>query len=235
MRTFVIGDVHGYSHPLSNLLRQLTEKAAPGDTLVFVGDYVDRGPDSLGVIDKVLECVNGGWNGPVVPLKGNHEELMIDAMSKRPRYGMDSWLQLGGYETICSYTGGEVKKKWVQGVPRTHVEFLTGLRSWYEDEHAYYVHAGLSPGFYPDELDDDVLLWAREEFIKSDYVWDKVVVFGHTPQYDPPTTTIIDLEKLPWRPLNRPEKIGIDTGVAYGGMLTAVILPEREFVSVRAR
>lgn len=235
MRTFAIGDVHGYTQPLHQLLRQLKERAAPGDTLVFVGDYVDRGPDSRGVIDTVIELANGGWNGPVIPLRGNHEELMTDALSKRPRYGLDSWLTMGGYETVCSYTGGEVSKKWFTSVPKLHAEFLVGLRSWWEDEHAFYVHAGLQPGAHPEELDDDVLLWAREEFIKSEYAWEKVVVFGHTPQYEPPTTTVIDLEKLPWRPLNRPEKIGIDTGVAYGGLLTAVILPEREFVSVRAR
>lgn len=233
MRTFVVGDVHGYASKLRKLLPQLKERAATGDSLVFVGDYIDRGPDSRGVLDLVLEQLDGGWDGPVVALKGNHEEMMLDHMSRRPRYDPEVWMQNGGYETIASYTGQGVTRKWAESVPAAHLEFLKSLPSLHQDENGIYVHAGLTPGRAPETGDDDIYLWIREPFIESDYQWEKVVVFGHTPQYEPPKGLVMDRSQLAWRPLDRPEKIGIDTGAAYGGPLSAVILPEREFLSVK--
>lgn len=233
MRTFVVGDIHGYASKLRKLLPKLHDQAEAGDTLVFIGDYIDRGPDSRGVVDLVLEQSLGGWNGPVVTLRGNHEILMLDALEKRPRYGFDNWMQNGGVETIGSYTGGRVARNWLDAVPPPHLELLRSLRDWYEDEHGIYVHAGLRPGAAPADCDEDAWQWIRGEFIDSDYHWGKVVVFGHTPQYAEYDRPIIDPRDLPWRPLNRPEKIGIDTGAAYGGPLSAVILPDREFLSAR--
>jgi serine/threonine protein phosphatase 1 len=233
VRTFVIGDIHGHSQKLRKLLPQLRERTRSGDALVFLGDYVDRGPDSRGVIDMVLELMRGGWDGPVTALKGNHEEFMLDCMSRRPRYGPSVWTQNGGLETVASYTGEGWHKNWARLLPPDHVEFLENLKSWHEDENGIYVHAGFPPGVTPDQARDDDRLWIREEFIQSDYHWEKVVVFGHTPQYEQPATLVMDLDKLPWRPLDRPEKIGLDTGAAYGGPLSAVILPEREFLSSR--
>ena len=233
MRTFVIGDIHGHCFKLRRLLPQIRERAVSGDALVFLGDYIDRGPDSRGVIDLVLELSLGGWDGPVTTLRGNHELLMMDCLQKRPLYGLDAWLQNGGTETIASYTGGNVSRKWLQSVPPSHLELLENLKDWHEDENAIYVHAGLMPGERPEESDLDTLLWIRDEFINAEYDWGKVVVFGHTPQYEEPTTLILEPANLPWRPLNQPEKIGMDTGCAYGGPLSAVMLPEREFLSAR--
>jgi serine/threonine protein phosphatase 1 len=233
VRTFVVGDVHGQSRKLRELIRKLQDQAREGDTLVFVGDYVDRGPDSKLVMGQVLELVGGGWSGPVVTLKGNHEELMLDFLAGAVRFDPQVWLENGGRDTVRSYTGNRDPFRLGDSVPEAHVELLKGLRSWYEDEHGIYVHAGIPPGVSPEEADDEAFLWIREPFIESDYAWEKVVVFGHTPQHEPVKGFIMDRERLPWRPLNRPEKIGIDTGAGYGGPLTAVILPEREFVSVR--
>lgn len=233
MRTFVVGDIHGYASKLRKLLPKIRERASDGDTLVFVGDYIDRGPDSRGVLEIVQEQSLGGWPGPVVTLKGNHEILMLDALTKRPRYGFDAWMQNGGLETVGSYTGGRLTRNWLDAVPISHLEFLRNLRDWYEDEHGIYVHAGLKPELRPEECDEDAWQWIRGEFIDSEYHWGKVVVFGHTPQYAPHDRPIIDPKDLPWQPLNRPEKIGIDTGAAYGGPLSAVMLPEREFFSAK--
>lgn len=233
MRTFVVGDIHGYASKLRKLLPQLHERAKPGDALIFIGDFIDRGPDSRGVMDLVLEQSLGGWDGPVTGIRGNHEVLMLDALARRPRYGFDAWMQNGGLETIGSYTGGRVTRNWLDAVPPAHLEFLQNLKNWHEDENGYYVHAGFTPGMRPEECGEDAWQWIRSEFIESDYQWDKVVVFGHTPQYGESAKTIIDPRDLPWRPLDRPEKIGIDTGAAYGGPLSAVILPEREFLSAK--
>ncbi|MCC2670967.1 MAG: metallophosphoesterase [Armatimonadetes bacterium] len=233
MRTFVVGDIHGHASKLRKLLPKLHERAEEGDTLIFIGDFIDRGPDSRGVIDLVIEQSLGGWNGPVVGIRGNHEILMLDSLERRPRYGFDAWMQNGGLETIGSYTGGRVTRTWLEAVPASHIEFLHNLKDWHEDEHGIYVHAGLKPGLQPAECDEDSWQWIRSEFIESDYAWEKVVVFGHTPQYGESDRPIMDPRDLPWRPLDKPEKIGIDTGAAYGGFLSAVALPDREFFSVK--
>jgi serine/threonine protein phosphatase 1 len=233
VRTFAVGDIHGHLKKLQAVLAHVRQRAEPGDTLLFIGDYVDRGPDSRGVIDLVRELANGGWDGPVVTLKGNHEALMLDYLSPKPAFDPFVWLENGGEETIASYTGDGHTIRWEHHVPAEHRDFLEGLKTWYEDEHAIYVHAGLDPGKRPEEVGEDILLWIRDEFILSPYRWEKPVVFGHTPQHDRPRFPVLSVSRLPWRPLNRPEKIGIDTGAAYGGPLTAVILPDREFLSSR--
>lgn len=227
----MVGDIHGYLEKLEKLLPELKARAEPGDSLVFVGDYVDRGPHSRGVVDRVLELMHGGWPGPVFPLKGNHEELLLDFLSRRPRYEPGIWIQNGGRETIFSYSGSPDRRTFASALPEEHLDFFQELLSWHADENGIYVHAGLVPGLAPDDCTDEDLLWIREAFIESDYEWDRVVVFGHTPQFDPAAEAARESGRIPWRPLNRPEKIGIDTGAAYGGPLTAVILPEREFVS----
>ncbi|HEU4751584.1 MAG TPA: metallophosphoesterase family protein, partial [Armatimonadota bacterium] len=214
MRTFVIGDIHGHLRQLRGLLSQVRWEAAPGDALVFVGDYIDRGPDSRGVVDLVIDQVNGDWDGPVTPLKGNHEVLMLDFLAGSPLYEPDVWLSNGGEETIASYSGGGHPGHWQDEIPSRHHAFFRSLKSWHEDTNGIYVHAGIWPGMQPAESPEDDLLWIREPFIDSAYRWPKVVVFGHTPQFDPAGPRPAVRTQLPWRPLDRPEKIGIDTGAA---------------------
>lgn len=232
-RTFAVGDIHGHAVLLDRLLLQLRERAEPGDRLVFIGDYIDRGPDSRGVIDRVMELRGGVWDGPVVTLRGNHEDMLLDEWRETRQYDLGLWRVNGGRETLESYLEGVVVTLTTPSkpaIPAEHREFIGGTAYWFEDEHAYYVHAGFRPRTLPSEVDEFDLLWIRTDFIESDYAWDKPVVFGHTPMFEG-----LMLGRGPvtnWQPLNRPEKIGIDTGVCYGGRLTAVMLPEREFFTV---
>jgi serine/threonine protein phosphatase 1 len=235
LRTFAVGDIHGWDERLEALLAQVRERGQAGDSLVFVGDYVDRGPHSRQVVDRVLR-ERRRWPGPVVTLKGNHEAMMLTAL----RTWRDSsvaaweWMRVGdGRATIASYADVISMAAFEAALPADHAEFFERLALWHEDENGIYVHAGIPPGKQPRECSEEELLWIRERFIDSEYQWSKPVIFGHTPQFIGPPDQGLDLAQFRWRPLERPGKIGIDTGCAYGGPLTAVILPEREYVAAR--
>ncbi len=178
------------------------------DTVVFLGDYVDRGPDSRKVIDLMLELYKAHPKR-LVFLRGNHEEMFLQYLAGEisPIY----LLALGGKQTLNSYPSEDGRPL----VPDSHRLFLERLRLYYEIDDYIFVHAGLRPGMPLEEQQPSDLLWIRSEFIRSDYDWGKRVVFGHTPFSVP---------------LVEKNKIGIDTGAVYGGRLTALVLPELEFV-----
>ena len=235
-RTFAIGDIHGHATLLQDLLALIRPHAASGDTLVFVGDYIDRGNDSAEVVDMVLALQAGGWDGPVITLRGNHEDWLLDQTREKPLYGdLQDWLDCGGQRTLESYwERKETAPKRVNAVnhvvPVDHLRFFNSLLYRYEDEHAHYVHAGFEPGFPIDQQAHYTMLWIRDVFLRRVYDWGKPVVFGHTPMFN---GMFKDAQSTDWQPLNQPEKIGIDTGAGFGGPLTAVLLPERQFFSVR--
>jgi serine/threonine protein phosphatase 1 len=181
----------------------------PGDdTVVFLGDYIDRGPDSKGVVDYILQLKK---NLPhVVCLKGNHEAMLLDWVLNGTGY--DLYLYNGGAATMSSYSqGGEFK------LPPEHLAFFTSLLLYYETEHYIFVHAGIRGGVPLEEQDPHDLIWIRDEFILSPHDYGKTVVFGHTP-----------LQRV----FVAPNKIGIDTGAVYGGTLTCLELPAQRFYSV---
>jgi calcineurin-like phosphoesterase family protein len=231
MRTFVVGDIHGCADPLRRLLERLRPRAGRGDSLVFLGDYISRGPFTREVVDLVLaERVR--WPGPVVTLKGNHEAMMLGVLASRSVVAFFNWLDImAGETTVLSYTDEVTLASFEASLPPAHRQFFELLKLWEEDANGIYVHAGIPPGRWPEECSSKDLLWIGKEFIESSYAWPKPVVFGHTPQNHGLPGREDELLGVPWRPLNRPEKIGIDTGCGLGGLLTAVILPEREFIS----
>jgi serine/threonine protein phosphatase 1 len=238
-RTFAIGDIHGETAHLYKLLSCLPTLTA-SDTVVFLGDYLDRGPNSKEVIDYV-RTFSSRTKAKVVALRGNHEDAWLRVCKK----GWDEFVLPPGNGCVAamrSYTGGPFPKEG-EGArpdemmelttgnffPDDVVQWLDGLPYWYEDTHAIYVHAGLPPGngsfLHPSEVSDPlVLLWIRTESFFRNYRG-KLVVFGHTrteflpqelSQYTPEDPT--DL----WAGDN---VVGIDTGCGSGGFLTALELP----------
>jgi len=207
-RYFAIGDIHGCLGPLEALLEEILPKVDPErDTLVFIGDYVDRGPDPKGVIERILELKE---RYRVVALKGNHEDMLLNWVEHGR--DLDLYLFNGGGSTLRSYD-----KDGRFELPPHHLEFLRSLVLYHETEEYLFVHAGLRPGVPLERQDPMDLLWIRGEFIRSRFDFGKVVVFGHTPLREP---------------LVMPNKIGIDTGAVYGGRLTCVELPAVRFYSV---
>ena len=209
-KTFVFGDIHGCYRALLALLAKISPDP-DRDTLVFLGDYIDRGPDSRPVIAELLRLK--GIFRHFIALRGNHEQMFLNYLAGR---GQNVFLLTGGRQTLLSYELG-IANEARRRLPLEHQQFISELRTYWEDDKYIYVHAGLQPGIALPEQSADWLLWAREQFIESRHDFGKRVIFAHTPF---PTPRI------------EANKIGIDTGAVYGGHLTCLILPEISFVSV---
>jgi serine/threonine protein phosphatase 1 len=207
---YAIGDIHGNL----DLLQRLLEKIQPDlarDQLVFMGDYIDRGPDPKGVVDYVLDLQRLADPQPVICLKGNHEAMFLNFLK-----GQDPQLFMfnGGLNTLRGYWGEDWDYQDQLVLPPEHRKFFEELRLYYETPDYLFVHGGLKPGVPPAEQEEDDLLWIRGDFIASMEDFGKKVVFGHTPFR---------------QPLLMPNKIGIDTGAVYGNHLTCLKLPEERF------
>ncbi len=214
-RTFVIGDIHGCSQALADLLK-IMEPIHAGDTIVFIGDYIDRGPDSKGVVDIILNLRKK--HPRVITLMGNHEFMFINALKGN---GVKECLAMGGDTTFRSYGMPLDSLQDIHAkIPTEHLIFFQELLLYCEDQDYIYVHAGLQPGLHLTQQSMDWLLWARENFIGLTHDFGKKVIYGHTP-FDKPKTDA--------------NKIGIDTGAVYGGHLTCLILPDMEFLSIEKK
>jgi serine/threonine protein phosphatase 1 len=208
MRTLVIGDVHGTSAALDALLAAV--RPTPADTLVFLGDYVDRGPDSRGVLDRLLQLRD---QCRLICLRGNHELMMLRARNGRDDRRM--WLSVGGAQCLASYGGT------LADVPDEHWRFLEDeCVDWYETVSHIFVHANLSPDLSPAEEFEDKLFW---EFLVKPigHVSGKVVVCGHTSQR---SGAVLDLR----------DTICIDTFAYGGGWLTALNVGSYRFTQADA-
>ncbi len=234
-RIYAIGDLHGCQTLLDALLDEIRAdlRGWQGETLVvFLGDYVDRGPHSAQLVERLQQGVGSLGLDPdcrLVCLKGNHEDLFLRALE-----GPDSlsvWLANGGEETCLSY-GIDLDRLAGEGrlyadlteilrceVPQAHQAFLARLPLFYSAGGYYFCHAGVRPGIALERQCEEDLLWIRDRFLRSDRDHGKVVVHGHTPSHGP------ELHH---------NRIGIDTGAVYGGKLTAVVLEEnrRHLLSV---
>lgn len=192
-RLLAIGDIHGCLMQLQTLLGRVQPDA--NDQVVFLGDYVDRGPDSAGVIDALIDFQEKFPR--TVFLCGNHEQMLLDFLAGR---NSALFLMNGGHATLASYRARDL---WPP--PEAHLIFLNTLKDRYETDRFIFVHAGLRPGIPLADQEQDDLLWIRQDFLSSDYDWGKAVVYGHTPLQDPLITET---------------RVGLDTGCVYGRMLT---------------
>ena len=207
-RLFAIGDIHGCPDELGRLLGRISPRE--GDTVVFVGDYVDRGPSARDVVEQLLEFERGP--AEVVFLKGNHEDMMLSFLGLPGHYG-DSFLFNGGAATLDSYGVSESNlASAIDYLPEQHLRFFRELSTSYLSPPYLFVHAGVVPTRQLDEQSVEDLLWIRQEFIFNPHVLGETVVFGHTPMRG----VMLDL----------PFKIGIDTGLVYGGQLTCIEFAE---------
>ena len=214
---YIIGDIHGYFKRLVGLLDRLLKRIRPPDTVVFLGDYIDRGPQSYEVIDFLIELSRTPTLNTVF-LKGNHEDMFLKYLRGEDSAGV--YIINGGDATIRSY----IANRGVFELPKHHGEFFNGLRLYYEGEDFIAVHAGLNPDTDRLEAQDEYdLLWIREKFFRKEKRWDKTVVFGHTP------VAYISREGPVYDDLDR-NIIGIDSGVIFGNPLTCLVWPTREIV-----
>jgi diadenosine tetraphosphatase ApaH/serine/threonine PP2A family protein phosphatase len=203
-RLFAIGDIHGCPDELRAILKAIAP--VQGDTVVFVGDYVDRGPSARDVVEMALDLEKGP--AECVFLKGNHEDMMMSYLGKPGNYG-ESFLFNGGIATLDSYGLREDDlENAAERLPDTHMDFMSRLSVSYLRPPYLFVHAGIQPTRQLEEQQTEDMLWIRQEFIFNPHRIDATVVFGHTPMRG----VMIDL----------PYKLGIDTGLVYGGKLTCV-------------
>ncbi|MBX6423205.1 metallophosphoesterase family protein [Thermosulfurimonas sp. F29] len=207
MRIFAVGDIHGCAEALERLLGILPLDLER-DLLVFLGDYIDRGPSPRRVVEMVKE-LRERYPERVIPLCGNHEWMF-----KRYLKGIETevFLYNGGESTLRDYyTEGRLE------IPPEHLSFLEGLPLYFETEEFFFVHAGIRPERALSAQVEEDLLWIREAFYYYPGRLPKTIVFGHTPF---PDVLLLD------------DRIGIDTGCVYGGKLTAIELPARKIYQV---
>ena len=211
-KIFATGDIHGCLNKLEDLM-DVVEADRDEDTLVFLGDYIDRGPDSFGVVEFVLNLQATYRN--VVCLRGNHEDMFLDYVLKQKN--RDLYFYNGGRYTLRSYSLDPDLLPNESDIPERHMDFFKPLPYYWETEDYIFVHAGLRPGRPLERQDKDDMVWIRGEFIFARCDFGKTVIFGHTPFS---------------RPFVDACRIGIDTGAAFNGRLTCLELPAKRFHQV---
>jgi len=209
--TFAIGDIHGCRRALADILARCRGYARGiAHRFVFIGDYIDRGPDSRGVIETI-RMLERSKHGDVVCLLGNHEELLLAAVA-----GNDllQWLDNGGGATLASYGVSDLRD-----LPPEDIAWLKSLRLTFDDGKRFFVHAGIDPDRPLDKQERETLLWIRGRFHRARKDYGRLIVHGHTPTSNA-------------EPQVRSNRINIDTGCVYGGVLTAAVFTDEEAAPV---
>jgi serine/threonine protein phosphatase 1 len=217
-RIYAVGDVHGCAERLGlmhlAIAEDLADRPVEHALVVHIGDYIDRGPDSAGTIERLLQpfpSVAGATAPHRVYLIGNHEEMLLTALEEGSSNAVERWLANSGGETLASWglSWRSGPRTWRDAIPPRHRGFLRGLGLIYRAGGYAFVHAGLRPGIPLELQTRQDMLWIREPFLSWPGTLPAVVVHGHTPED---------------RPQVRPHRIGIDTGAVLGGPLTCAML-----------
>ena len=231
-RLYAVGDVHGRLDALDALIAALWDDMAQDDlypVLILLGDYVDRGPASRAVLDRLLELEReAGLEAAFI--RGNHDDAMM-RFAGDPSAG-PGWCGFGGGETLRHYgvaapLPGDDPEAWsvaqeafAAALPPDHLRFLRSLQPYVQYGDYFFTHAGARPGVELEDQDPHDLMWIRDEFLRSSTIFSKTVVHGHTAEQD---AFVSD------------RRIGVDTGAYATGKLTAVVLEGRDRRLIQAQ
>lgn len=228
---YAIGDIHGQLSMLEDALDRIERDGGPNARIIFLGDYVDRGPDSRGVIERLRQGLAEGRNW--ICLKGNHDRL-FEWFVAPPVPRQDSHLligyhwfheRLGGLETAQSY-GVDVPERIRQkelaaefraALPDGHLAFLQGLQLSHREMGKFFVHAGVRPGVPLADQDEEDLLWIRQEFLEDTRDHGALIVHGHTPVKAPEL---------------KPNRLNLDTGAGYGRPMSIAVFEADEIFAL---
>lgn len=241
-RIFAIGDIHGESQLLGQILSSIVPTLTPDDLVVFVGDYIDRGEDSLGVIDQILDLVDR-FPGQIVTLKGNHEQLMQQWFVDPNAF----WLEaMEGWATIDSYLAGEsarfrhqlrdgiddyqllveTRSRFMEEIPDEHRDFFAKLSLSYVTDNFIFAHGGIDPTKPVSDQSENDLLWTDGRTLLSRWQGPQTLVVGHKPTHKLN-------ERYRGQPVLGDHMILLDTGSNRTGVLSAVVLPDRHVIQSR--
>ncbi|MFY2823049.1 metallophosphoesterase family protein [Ruegeria sp. MALMAid1280] len=223
---YAVGDIHGQHEMLEDALRLVEQDGGPDARVVFLGDYVDRGPNSRGVLDLLIEGQRAGRNWVMV--KGNHDRMFArfvqggEIADKHLPVTLN-WLdpRLGGRETLASYRVAvtdrdrifQVQERARADVPQAHTDFLNGLPAYHQEGELLFVHAGIRPGIPLEQQTEDDLVWIRNEFLMESGPHPWLVVHGHTP---------VD------RAEHCGNRVNLDTGAGYGKPLATAVFEGKD-------
>ncbi|MGH7050199.1 MAG: metallophosphoesterase [Acetobacteraceae bacterium] len=215
-RIYAIGDVHGLADRLAAMhgaiAADLAARPVTSAAILYIGDYIDRGPGSGAVLARLA---SGGAipDAETIHLLGNHEWMALRVLDGGSAEDARLWRMNGADATLRSWLidPRSAPGTWAGRVPEEQLRLLRTLRSSYRDENYFFAHAGVRPGVPLEAQDEEDLVWIREPFLSFKRGFGAVVVHGHTPAD---------------APVVRSNRIGIDTGAVYGGMLTAAVLEE---------
>jgi serine/threonine protein phosphatase 1 len=235
-RVYAVGDIHGRADLLRELLRMIARydgvRPPARTTVIFLGDYIDRGADSKGVVDLLINGIPEGMKA--VYLSGNHEDMMLQAFADLEAFRF--WTVNGGIAALASYgveadllhgkfgegmskeDAPKIMSQFAKLLPPEHSMFFRDLQTSVTIGDYYFVHAGVRPGVALEKQSRDDCLYIRQEFLRHGRDFGKVVVHGHTPRFEPDV---------------QPNRIGIDTMAHRSGRLTALCLEgtERTFLA----
>ena len=202
--TLAVGDIHGCLDKLRTIVGRCQPLAHGGHVkFVFLGDYIDRGPDSRGVVEFLIQ-MQQRIPTQVVCLLGNHEQLALSAVDNERH--QTNWLRNGGDAALRSYGATAASE-----IPEAHIAWLRALPKQHDDGLRFFAHAGVRPGKPLSEQSDEDLLWIREPFLSDDRDYGRLIVHGHSPVIAP------DLRR---------NRLNIDTGAVFGGQLTAAVFTD---------